>query len=272
MLGTLIKHEWNYIWKKMLLFLAVIVVATIIGALSFGSLAQIESGDIGGIILTICGFLSYYGMLITVSFGFLIILAVRFYKNVYGDEAYITHTLPATSRQIYVSKVLVSSVGMLVVSLGLLVSISFVMDSVVASVETASDSVSIFDIYEAIGISGAGFIAIIVLMIIVSSFANVTMIYCSIVLGQNWKKHKIIGAIVWYVAITFALSIVGVICTAPLMMISSVGSLSSVITFDVSEGDVMSLVFLLSTITTLAVGLVTYFIADHGITKKLNLD
>lgn len=273
MLGTLIKHEWKYIWKKMVLFLVVIVFATLIGAISLPALSQIDDGnDIGALILTLCGVLSYYGMIIVVSFGFLIILAVRFYKNIYGDEAYITHTLPATARQIYVSKVVVSSAAMLIISLGLLVSISMFMNSIFEQVSQNSGALSIFDVYEELGLSSTEFALILAGMIIVSSVANVTMIYCSIVLGQKWKKHKIVGAIVWYVVINFALSILGVICSAPAMIVSVANDANVAGSLDAGRGSLMGTILILATLINLIAGAVAYFIADHGITEKLNLD
>ena len=52
-------------------------------------------------------FLYYFG-LIGCTLGTMLIIAIRFYKTCYTDQGYLTHTLPATTRQILNAKIMAS--------------------------------------------------------------------------------------------------------------------------------------------------------------------
>lgn len=282
MLGTLMKHEWNYIWKKMLLFILVAAGSTLIGVFSFSGIANVtDANDFAKVFMILLGLLGYYGVLMCVAFGYLILSGVRFYKNVYGDEAYITHTLPVTAKQIHLSKVIVYSICSIVITLALTASIMIVVQTGVSGVTQANgEAISIFDSFKNSGTSGWGMGVIIVLMLITSGFANVTTVFCAVVLGQYWEKHKVVGAIVWYIILTFIISIISSICMIPIVgskMFDAINSESAAqvtvgISVNNAGAEFMSTAFIVSTIVSLVVGVACYLIADYGLNKKLNLE
>ena len=102
MLGKLIKHEWKSTYKMGCLMLVVIALITVFGWLAFQTpmWKSLSRNDFSFGWLDIFGFLTlmmYVLLLVGVNFGILIYLGVRFYKTMYTDEGYLTHTLPVES-------------------------------------------------------------------------------------------------------------------------------------------------------------------------------
>ena len=55
-------------------------------------------------------FLLFFLIIMGVSFGTFIVITVRFYKNLFSDEGYLTRTLPVTSGQHLLSKTIAGSI------------------------------------------------------------------------------------------------------------------------------------------------------------------
>ncbi len=108
MLGKCLKYDLKYVYKLLIVFYLIDIV--------FACLTRIFFGFDNSSILKILG---YIASSTTISFMFSIIINnlirvwARFVKNIYGDESYLTHTLPINKRTIYTSKFLSSSITML---------------------------------------------------------------------------------------------------------------------------------------------------------------
>lgn len=124
MLGKLIKHEWKSTYKMGCLMLVAIVILTFLGWLSFQvpmweSLSYRE-GPVSWMeilsVMSVFMLIAYVVLLGMVTFGNWIYIGVHFYRTMYTDQGYLTHTLPVTKNQILVSKVLVSGLWMLLIA------------------------------------------------------------------------------------------------------------------------------------------------------------
>lgn len=118
MLGKLIKHEWKSTYKMGCLILGAMVLITFLGWLAFQTPMWKSLGGRGSSfgwldILSIITLMTYVMLLVCANFGLLIYVGVHFYRTMYTDEGYLTHTLPVTKGQILFSKVLVSGLWML---------------------------------------------------------------------------------------------------------------------------------------------------------------
>ena len=82
------------------IFLGII---TFIGVISLAS--PFWSLDLAGIDIMLGLSIFFYVLAIAAgSIAVTVCVAVRYYKNVYTDEGYLTNTLPVTARQIVISK------------------------------------------------------------------------------------------------------------------------------------------------------------------------
>ncbi len=103
MLKKLLKYDLKYIFKVLIIFYIL--------SLFFGILTRIflgiENSFIMNIIGKICSGITI-SMIFNVLINNLMRLWTRFKNNFYGDEAYLTHTLPVDKKTLYLSKFLAS--------------------------------------------------------------------------------------------------------------------------------------------------------------------
>ncbi len=275
MLKKLLKYDWKFFWKVPAVINLGIGILTLLGVMSMVSpLWTIDSSPIEALLGTSLFF--YYIALFAGSIGVSVYAAIRFYKNIYTDEGYLTNTLPVTPRLIILSKLLVSSLWNLITG--------FVILSSVAILLTAGEFIyldlDVVTVFSWIPYVWDGFWALLAdyglhpfavaflgfLYIISSSLFNMLLIYAAISLGQMFPRHKIMGAIFWYileyVIIQFGSTI-----------------LISIVTFGyynyiTSDTLFPSLYTLLvgSILLTLAGCAGLYFISEYMLAKKLDLD
>ena len=99
MLGRLIKYDLKYGAKLFIILHALLLLASILGRFFF--LEKLDFSAKPNVLITSLGlFISIFLLLFTaVSFGVMLMLGIRFYKNLFTDEGYLTWTLPATPAQ-----------------------------------------------------------------------------------------------------------------------------------------------------------------------------
>ena len=113
MLGKLLRHEWKAVWKVPTLLIGALMVASVMAGIPF--LFPIwESDWIGLPLSAVMLMLLFFAAMIATSFGIVIYLTVRYYKSMYTDEGYLTHTLPVKGRDLLLSKTIVMSVWNLI--------------------------------------------------------------------------------------------------------------------------------------------------------------
>ena len=134
MLGKLMKYEWKNIWKAGTLMLLGMLVVTVIGCVVLRMPGGVVTGlldnnDINAtqswFVLSsfVATLILYVIMLLASTWGMLIFLGIRFYRSMYTDEGYLSHTLPVTANQLFLSKVLVSGVWYLFLTIGIGISV-----------------------------------------------------------------------------------------------------------------------------------------------------
>ena len=101
MLGKVLKYDLKYIYKVLIVFYLLTLVFALFTRLfwSFDNSA----------ILNILGFIASGTMIsfiISILINNMMRAWARFIKNIYGDESYLTHTLPISKKTIYLSKFL----------------------------------------------------------------------------------------------------------------------------------------------------------------------
>lgn len=276
MLGKLIKHEWKYIWKKLVLLVLVMIAATVLGVFASTMAASFNESapDVGSILFFVFGLFGFYGAMIVAVYGLLLISGIRFYKNIYGDEGYITNTLPVSARQLHIAKVIVYTICSLILTVIVMAGMIAVLDVILSSVlQPDASSMTSESLLEPLGISGVGVTIVFILMVIVSSFTNTTSVFASVVWGQTWKRHKKLGAFISYLILTSISAAVGIIATLPSVGVSVVKSTQQYnYTASPTPPDMLMQLFIITTVACLILGIVFYIITDRGMTKKLNLE
>lgn len=145
---------------------------------------------------------------------------VRFYKNLYSSEGYLTFTLPATVGQHLWAKLIAT----------LLAHLSVVI-AVVASLCIASAGDLLTEILKAVaylfrgaaGLLGAhlyGYIALIFLLVAVESAGVSLLYYACLALGQLFRKNRILAAVGIFFGYWFAAQILSTVVAIVLMLLA----------------------------------------------------
>lgn len=210
MLGKLIKQEWRSTWKVPTLLIGILFLATILLSLSVGvpawKLERVEMSYTALLLILLC-----YAVWIGCTWGVILYLTIRYYKSMYTDEGYLTHTLPVTTNQLLVSKALNFWIWNLLTTAAITISVcAFV--AVVSVLESGDLSfvVEIIDgckeLCHAINSSAYAlpwqfFLISLLVCMVVTSLSGVLMIIGSVNIGQLWARHRVAGAVLVYIGI-----------------------------------------------------------------------
>lgn len=277
MLGKLIKHEWRSTYKVGLLMVVLTLAVTFLGWLSFQSPMWQSLSDESNMhysfnpldLLSIVVLLMYVFMLVGITYGMLIYLGVHFYKTMYSAQGYLTHTLPAGKHQLLISKLLVSSLWLLIVYLLVFLSAMAVMGSLIGAIipdgvdwgEIWSEIYSGMDMFSSIfDLDLGGYLLTMLVSAILGPFITITTLFGSITVGQLFTKVRVLMAIVCYVGV---LMVSGIVSSLVQSMISAgVGEL----------GIYMNISTVATMLTELTIAVLLYIASYQIITRRLNME
>lgn len=278
MFQKLIKYEAKAYAKTLLFIIIGIMCITILGVVSillFNPDKLFKDNLVGFMNMTsyIGILMVYYFGLIACSLATLLIIATRYYKTMYTDEGYLTHTLPVTQTQLFCSKLFSAYAFQLLTFFMIIMSIIAIMGTILirlAPIEDFSSTIIdlIHEFIDMVGIMQAFYYGIFYFLLgLVSMFTGIITIYASITLGQLFVKHRIIGAITAYFIINVILSII----SFALKMISGIISVA-ILDFELMSiqyyNTYYAFIFLLYIIQCTVLILITI----HQLNKNLNLE
>lgn len=210
MLRKLIKYEWKSTYKVGSLMLITSLVIGLLGAITvrFAFHDDMEN-ELASSVFPILGFftlLLFFLLLVSIVYGNLIYQGVKFYKSMYCDEGYLSHTLPVTTHQLLLSKIFVSGIWVLLIAVSLFVAgFMFVGSLISASGADMSLWEVIREIFrhlpelkEEFGISITPYVIWFILTVFVGPFISMASLFGAITMGQIVNKHRGLMAFVFY--------------------------------------------------------------------------
>ena len=278
MLGKLIRHEWKETCKMGCLMLFVVVLITLFVWLAFQTPLR-KSFSNGGSsfgwldIFSVLTLIMYVMMLAGINYGITIYLGVRFYQTMYTDQGYLTHTLPVTKHQLLLSKILVSGLWIFFLMLSLYLSV-FILGASMLSL-FLPQGYSLASLWRELGLNFGELLELIgeemdfnvirwlvtlVVTTILSPFATVTILFGAISMGQLFSKHRVLAAILSYIGIMVAVSVLSSVFRS-ILMFSRITSAGSYLNNSLDSSIIINLL--------LAVGL--YFVSWHVTSNRLNM-
>lgn len=288
MLGKLFRHEWKATCKVGILMLILIAVVTFFGWLAFqtpmwqqlsdetyyGKLSTLD-------VLSIVTLIMYAMMLVGVTYGTLIYLGVHFYKTMYTDEGYLTHTLPVTKNQLLVSKILVSGIWNLIVSAAVILSVCGLLIFMVSAVmpagltwgdiiETLGENWDEFMsvLKDELGVNLVQWIVLMLLTFLLTPFLSMIVLFGAISIGQLFTKHRVLMAIVCYGGIM----ILSMVVSSVVQSITSMHSLNSMMQETVALNNYLNASMLSGAIQNIVMAAILYFASYFVISQKLNME
>lgn len=275
MLGKLIKHEFKETYKTFLmLYVAILFLSVVnLGLNEFGD-------DTTGLmmiveVLFMIAFILCAFFLSTIS---LVLIVIRFYKNLLGDEGYLMHTLPVKKSSLIISKWIVAGVWTVCSIIMVILSIFILVGR----------EVPWGDMFDFIGKVYSGYDGMITLTIVgflcimISVMTQLMLIYASMAVGQIWQKHRVLGAFLSFFAINMATQTITSQVTA-VFMASNAEKLNEKFEYIAnanaglidglkSVGDFLTAYLSLSAIILIVFCVVYFFICNYFMKNKLNLE
>lgn len=288
MLGKLIKHEWKSSYKVGCMMLLGILLVTFFGWLSFQ--APLWQAAVNNTyydkfsvwdMLSMMTLLMYVLMLVGLNYGIIIYMGVRFYKTMYTDEGYLTHTLPVTKHQILISKTLNSGLWVLFVILGVYLSVGVLGISLIGAFlpegYTFSDVWSELSPYwgeiersfrEMMGTGIGGYFAMLMILSLIAPFTSVMILFGAISIGQLFTKHRVLMAIVTYVGLMIVESLI----SSTIQSVISMKQMSRLVSDSQLVGGYLNVSMLSSVIISVIMAVILYVVSYYVTSKKLNME
>ncbi|MBO4374764.1 MAG: hypothetical protein J5829_06625 [Lachnospiraceae bacterium] len=212
MLGKLIHHEFSATWKVPVALDALLIFLGAAGGFTLGNVPHMQD-SIGVSIIMFLITVIYYVGIIAANIVTMVYLVMRYYKNLYTSQGYLTFTLPVRTDQIITAKVITGSVWMLfcfictilsvlIAALGIISQITLSGPDFIHAMKEFNNEMMIFD---------AKFAFTLIFLIIISAAGSVLSLYFCVTVGQLWAKHKILGAVLTYVAVYIANQVISTV-------------------------------------------------------------
>ena len=291
MLGKLFKHEMRatartFLWLY-IAFAAIAVVSAVVAPWSplvsgSSSFSPYGSEDVTNTVpgaLQVVMFVLYTLAVVAMGIVTIVVIILRFYRNLLGDEGYLMMTLPVSREEHILSKLLAAVIWSVCTTIIILLSILLfitVSGHFGEMVNGISESIRM-------GLPIGSWVSMFVLIIIVGIISSILMLYAAMAIGPNLLKNRVGGSILAYIIIYVASQFVtaGVMLIWVRPMMNSATSLSA---FD--PGSDMTEAYLngvsnissmihavswMSVISCVIIGVVCWFLTQYMLKKKLNL-
>lgn len=203
MLGKVMKYDLKWICKPLLVFY-------ILG-LAFSGVARILSNIQNSIVFTVITQIclgTTISMMASIVINTLMRCWVRFIRNIYKDESYLTHTLPVKSETIFLSKVL-SGIILMLISFTIIFICIVIAYGTKANFEFIKNA--LMPISTMLEMKAGVLIAVIGVILILEFIFILICGYLGIILGHKSNNKRIIKSVIYGIILFIVMSITTVL-------------------------------------------------------------
>lgn len=261
MIGKLYKYDLKKMTRILIWFyLLSLAIASIARLVNLGK--HIQSIMIIGKILE--GFT--YSAIANILINTIIHILNVFIKGFYKDESYLTHTLPVTKNQLFLSKFL-SALTVIVASV--LVSIGSVL-ILFASKDFFTQIKSLLSVVVVgFNMSGGLFLFLIVFLVLIEVISMLTMAFTAIVKGNTYNTKRVIKGVIWFLIYYFGATIINLLVVAIVFAIR--GSMSELMA-SVMSAESFVAILIVALIVYPALSVFHYILANRIFNRGVNVD
>lgn len=272
MFSKVFKYDFKFVFRFWWIFALITLGLSVVGGFLLRSIAAMAEAGIENFLASFLGMLGIMGVIIALSvFPFVGAIAnlVRYYKNFFSDEGYLTFTLPVSRATLLNSKVLCAFLFGFMSTVVLILDLFFFLIIGVGNTlpdfqEVVMGVPRIWSAWLTVDVITLPF------LLIMSSLASICMTQLSITIGSVIsKRHKVLTGIGIYILFTTAMSFIQQLISFLTLNPLLEGSL-----YFHELGDstaALTLYLLVLTLFYTAVAVSTYFVNLHCIKHKLNL-
>lgn len=195
MLGKLLKYEFKNTSKVMFLLYGLVGMTTLLGMitmyLSYGSSFPSKFGNLlSKTIFSLYGFSAFAVFTLSIVY-----LCVHFYKTMYSDQGYLTHTLPVSLLATLHTKLGVSIVWacgsvLLIFVSALLLLIAGTHGEAVTALDAAAFA-ELDEVFAMLGFKFVPFLFVLFFILATMSLSLMMLVFASLSIGQLFTQHRI---------------------------------------------------------------------------------
>ena len=207
MLGKLLKYDLKWVYKLIIVFYILAVTFSLIGR----GFAEIENSLICEIVSKIA-FGTAISMMVSGLINCLMRSWVRFTRNMYKDESYLTHTLPIEKKKIFASKVITGIIAVFTSMLVIIICL-FICYYSEANMEILKSMLELAaTTYNTTVLNLLLLVAIVIFLELVYALL---IGYLGIILGHRTNKNKmarsiVIGFVLYFIFQSLTLGLIGI--------------------------------------------------------------
>ncbi len=189
----------------------------------------------------------------------------NFTKSFYGDESYLTHTLPVTKKQLINSKFITTFVEIILGFICLVVSllIMFVSPTFFETLKLLLSTIILGNFSLALVLS------LFIVLVVVEFLMFITIIFYSIILAYKSKEKRVLKTFMLTAAFSFIALIVLAVVMLSILLINGVDLNSSILML--SNNAFMS-IMITGIVVYSAVIVIFYFLAKKEFSRGVNVD
>ena len=279
MLVKVLKYDMRAVWRIWWIMTLGVLGVSLVGAVGLRTVITLIEADKFALLIFL-GILLVVGSVLAIVASAIvteILIYVRFYKNFFTDEGYLTFTLPVRRGTLLFSKTLnaliwtMAEMLLIVVCICLLIFLGIPSDVSEELVRGFSMSGSM--IHAQIGFWIVPCVLAIVFFVILSALFSINLIQLCITVGSVLaKKAKILAAVGIYYAINMTFSFGSQILSLIFTLLMGTG-MTVIIeqAAPMMQGALVTLVLLIVCCMMAALAAVMYFITQTILERKLNL-
>ena len=267
MLGKLMKHELRATSRTMLPLLLLTLLLSVFVRIAAAVMPRTDAPVIGilyGLLIT-----AFVMALIGTAVFSVVLMVMRFHKNLMTDEGYLMFTLPVSVHQLLWSKLFISMLWFVAV---------FIVDGLAVLLTIFEAGMFsgfpefIRNVFDAMNryytMNGLLYMLEILGVLLVSMVTACLMFYAPIAIGNSFATHKTLLSVVFYFVIQTVLQIVSLFGIA-----GAVNIVTPLLTPSILDSSVKMahLVFTSALAYSLVVGAILYVITWFMLRKRLNL-
>lgn len=241
MLKKLIKYENKSVSKILVPLIIGVIVLSLISSLMLMVTNKLSYNYVESssqftplkLLQTITGVMTTFTFIAIAASVFisLFILLQRYYKNFFGDEGYLTFTLPVKTEQLTLAKFITALLWLLVVGAAIIISIfifilfssapegSFINAEIFNEIWNFFSSLKYLDFQSALSL-----IEWIIFAFVAMASTVMTMYFAITIGSQKAKKHKVLGSILAYYLINIIVSTVAMVIMVSFVTVISVNN------------------------------------------------
>ena len=190
---------------------------------------------------------------------------LNFSKSLYGDESYLTHTLPVEKSKIITSKFLTALIEMILAFVTVIISLVIIFASP-TFMTTIKMLLSMIIIGE---ISVFWVLTLFIALVIVEFLMFISIILFSIILANKSREKKVLKAFLYTALMSFAaLSVLSVV----MLIVLSINGVSITSETILLSNSVFNSIVISGIVVYSAVSVLFYFLARREFNKGVNID